>query len=466
MKRGSDGMLPGFYFPLHFWIAYAGGADELVTRAPGLLFFALGVAVFLHTLARITSSSAAGWAAFIILFSKSLTLIDLRAYNWLLGGLAMTFALVLSWDRSPRRARLCALNALLQLFIWSQHPYACLYASAIGAGVILAPGRWKEKSLYLASFLPAAALLGAWTPYMAKLTKLTEPWNWIPRPGWPELGRLYFSLPLTIGGLLAGGALIVALSPHRRPSESDQPLRTPPALWISSAAILVIPFALWLYSQGPAVVVIPRYTIPVLLAWAALAAALYGHLEANRQPMLGRGALWLATAVVSILALTSAFSPAQAKYLRAMHEYEGGLQETAYVPADSPILMESMDSFLPRHYYNLGRRSYWFVFNHAMARSGKDALGAAVAANTMQRMKESGLANVLTIEDALALAQKKRHVYLIDDRFSHSLDPLMLVLTQQGWKSRVLRELAMPIENATATLREFQAPDPPPATAQ
>lgn len=161
MKRGSDGMLPGFYFPLHFWIAYAGGADELVTRAPGLLFFALGVAVFLHTLARITSSSAASWAAFIILFSKSLTLIDLRAYNWLLGGLAMTFALVLSWDRSPRRARLCALNALLQLFIWSQHPYACLYASAIGAGVILAPGRWKEKALYLASFLPAAALLGA-----------------------------------------------------------------------------------------------------------------------------------------------------------------------------------------------------------------------------------------------------------------------------------------------------------------
>jgi hypothetical protein len=460
MKRGSDGMFPGFYFVLHAWIAFAGGVDELITRAAGILFFGLGSAVLLRTLARLFSPLAAGWASLILLFSGGTNLIDLRAYNWLLGALALSFTLVLLWSQSARRSRLCLLNAPLQLFIWSLHPFACLYACAIGAGVVLAPGRWKERTLFAASYLPAALALYLWIPYLRHLSLLTQPWNWIPRPGWKDLAEFYFCVPLIITVLLAAGALTLAFSPRPAPT-SDQPGQAPPALWISSLFICLIPLALWLYSQGPAVVALSRYCTPLLLAWASLAAALWSKLERARAPKLGIWALWAAAAVVFGLTLRDAFNPALSKKAQFLRELEGGQQEAAWVRPETPILIESVASFLPRDYYNLGKRSYGFLLNIPMARSGRDCLSASVEANMMLRMKESGQTNVVTLEEALALAQAKGRLYLVDDPRHHAFDPLKSALIQQGWKTRPLRELLEPIEGVTAILRELQAPSAP-----
>jgi hypothetical protein len=362
---GRDGMMPLFYLTGNVWSklgANLGVQGELWMRVPSLIWTVAGFGFLYWVMkSRHGSGAAAIGLAVGLLCSIAGTqeMTWLRAYGALVG---LTAGLVAAAGLPEGRLKLGIFflgNAGLVLV----HPYGILYGGAVTLAPVLVSGwrgEWSRGLGYCLSVVPAVAILLLKREHLSKVSLLGGEGGMWPVPNLE--GLIFACVPLSqpvlvLFVLLVGGG-VALLS-----GGGQSGLRGRIGQFeLATFFLLLVPFTIWTISQWSSFFVI-RYFAPMVVFSGVATSLLFSRL------LGGGGGKVLAlclVALLSILYVRNSSVRGEARVAQAAGNALSMGKIDAQVFSDGrggvhPLIIEDLDLFLPRMFYNPSGRYYFPV---------------------------------------------------------------------------------------------------------
>jgi hypothetical protein len=333
-------------------------------------------------------------------------------------------------------------TALLFAALVMTHYFGVVYAALVVAAAVGADalaGRFRPGR-----YLPAVAGGGVFLFWMPVLlgshSRMGGANLYIARPVFSDLVQFYNLGAAALGGLVL--AVIGAAVAHNALVESQSPSagnRAPPVkhmrpMVLAAAGLLLLPAALWVYSQGRQSLFLTRYMTPSILGAAAAAGYAAAALlrPAAAPAWRRRAAEFILAAVVS----GAAALPVVTERARpdAMHV---GSPDLGLEADDLPVVIENAGQFLHSRHYARDGRLYLFPLSESAA---FDPRASRFARNHYQMLRALGNrnlpSNVLEGEEIL---RKYPAFYLVDEADMLWSDEIR---GQPGWEMTLVKQLS------------------------
>jgi len=287
-------------------------------------------------------------------------------------------------------------NALIHAAIVQTHLFGIIYSGAILCAFII-----RDRFLNLFRPRVYVSIVVGWLsliPYIPTFLNQADggrPRAWIPVPELNDLSSVVVSsgsLFLSLGIMLL---LIISVIrfvsrriiyrneelPHEHASSAEVSLR------VLAFVFLAIPVSVWIVSLTVKPLFVPRYMIPVTLAWAILLAYLASNMiERGKSQLpepLRRKLLlvvpWVLTGVLLIHPIMYAQSFPKQLF--------PGRNDAKYEPRDLPIVVSHSDDFLKRFHYSPEPDRYFFVLDWETALDLRSGLFGPQEYKTMDALK-------------------------------------------------------------------------------
>ena len=448
--------VPPLYFILGWLWARAFGVTELSLR----LFTALGMSVACVvtwiTLRRnyrfwptVSGTLGAFFLAELVLAQNA----EARMYGLFL---AVCSVGLLEFDVINRRkysstARL-SVNTLIHVAIVQTHLFGILYSGAILCAFIIRDrffDVWRPR-VYLSVILGWLSLL----PYIPTFLNQADAGNprvWIPLPGLNTLALLLvpsaspFLSVVIVLVLMASAIRFVFRTIHSQNERlpEEQATATEVSLRMLAFLFLAVPLLVWIVSRTVKPLFVPRYMIPVCLAWAILLAYLVSQFIERTKSQLPR-ALPPKLLLLLVWALASILLIRPITYARdLLDESFPGINDAKYGYPDLPIVISHSHDFVKRFHYSHDRNRYFFVLDWEAALDVKSGLNSPQEYKQMDALKREypEIFGDHIVQLSNFLRQHDRFLVLAETRYQPSHYPVWLeakIEKNAGYETRFL----------------------------
>jgi hypothetical protein len=425
--------VPPLYFVLGWLWARAFGVTELSLR----LFTALGMSVACVVTWITLRRNYRFWPTLIgtlgVFCVADLVLTqnaDARMYGLFLGLCSVG---VLEFDIINRR-RYCStvtllVNALIHAAIVQTHLFGMLYSAAILCAFIIRDRLFNlfRPRVYLSVLVGWLSLI----PYIPTFLNQADggnPRTWIPVPDLDKLILVLVPSASRVLSLVIVAALIISgiqfvsrriIYGNGELAQEQARSATEVSLRILAFLFLAVPLCVWIVSRTIKPLFVPKYMIPVVLAWAILLAYLASNIIERGKSLLpaalGRKltsvALWTITIILLIHPITYARS--------LLNESFPGMNDAAYGYQNLPIVTSHSHDFVKRFHYSPERKRYFFVLDWDAALDVRSGLFGPQEYKTMDALKrdypEIFGDHIVQLSDFLA--KQDRFLVLADTNF-------------------------------------------------
>lgn len=421
LAGGADVVPPLYYLSAWTWARVA-GVSQLSLRLHSWLWISIAFALIWAVLRRrygYWPASAGCAAAFclsrLVIFHNTET----RFYGFFLGVVAFAVWVFDRVHESDRlRAGQMALIAVAHACMVYAHVFGVLYSGSILLAWIVTDAwqhRWRP-AVYASVVIGWLAFL-PWLPIFRQQTAIFQHGSWIPIPTVTDLleaAGLKINLPLALIFII-GFALV---NQRQRPGRTLRP-QTPAQealLVLSILFIVLVPLALWVFSQVSRSVFWDRYMIASTLGWAILLSFLCEELGVGATEDGKLDARTWATGRCErgsfspgwLLALFLAFP-----LFHALMHPRIPQPNAERLPAGLeglPVALQTPHAFLPRMYYLGTNNNYYYVFDWDASIDPRSKPGASVYDKTIDGLRRFyPLAHVVNTPDFLS--QHPRFLY-------------------------------------------------------
>jgi hypothetical protein len=393
--------VPPLYFVLGWLWARAFGVTELSLR----LFTALGMSaaclVTWITLRRnyrfwptVIGTLGVFCVADLVLTQNA----EARMYGLFLAVCSLG---VLEYDVINRR-RYCStatflVNALIHAAIVQTHLFGIIFSGAILCAFIIRDRFFNlfRPRVYLSIVVGWLSLI-PYIPTFLNQADAGNPRAWIPMP---DLENLIFTL-VPSASLVASVTVILVLAflairfvfrviASRREQREQEQARsaTEVSLRILAFLFLAVPLCVWIVSRTIKPLFVPKYMIPVVLAWAIILAYLASNIiergKLQLPETLGRKLTSVALSALAIIFLIHPITYARS----LLDESFPGMHDAMYGYRDLPIVTSHSHDFVKRFHYSTERERYFFVLDWEAALDVRSGLFGPQEYKTMDALK-------------------------------------------------------------------------------
>lgn len=403
---------PPLYYIVAWGWAHLFGAGALSLRVLSALFASAGFALLwtmLRPYASLGARAAMVCSAVLLPRVVLLQVAEARSYGLLiaLSALALYQLDLLSRTERPSGRTLVGV-VVAQSALSLVHTFGVVYSGGALAALIVSDLRRGRRrvTVYLAWMAGWAAFL-IWLPALRWQAQVGVPRFPIP---WPTARDLSTGLALGIPGATVAFVLfllVVAVLVARR-SKATEEFQSPSlddqlALALGAASWVAAAFAIWILSRIWRPLFLPRYLVPLALAYAILGTLAFESLLERARAFARRHStaadpappastyLWLLAAVTAI----ALFEPMSRVERLPASNVPGG--DSLEVRRDLPIATISTHSYLPREYYAAHPDRYVFILDWKTALAPDAPVGsteyklmAAMGRNYPNRWVEDG----------------------------------------------------------------------------
>jgi hypothetical protein len=288
-------------------------------------------------------------------------------------------------------------NALIHAAIVQTHLFGILYSGAILCAFVIRDRFFNlfRPRVYLSVLLGWLSLI----PYIPTFLNQADggnPRTWIPVP---DLDKLILVLVPSASPVLSL-AIIVALiistirfvfktitSRDERLAQKQTSSATELSLRILAFLFLTVPLCVWIVSRTVKPLFVPKYMIPVTLAWAILLAYLASQIIERGKSQLPESLRRKVTPVV-LWGITMLLLIHPITYARSLlNESFPGMHDAMYGYRDLPIVTSHSHDFVKRFHYSPERSRYFFVLDWEAALDVQSGLFGPQEYKTMDALK-------------------------------------------------------------------------------
>src|SRR6266478_1995995 len=425
--------VPPLYFILGWLWARAFGVTELSLR----LFTTLGMSVACFvtwiTLRRnyrfwptVIGTLGAFCVADLVLAQNA----EARMYGLFLAVCALG---VLEFDVINRK-QYCStatllVNALIHAAIVQTHLFGIIYSGAILGAFIIRDRFFNvfRPRVYLSIVVGWLSLI-PYIPTFLNQAEAGNPRSWIPVPDLNQLTSVlvpsaspFLSVVIILLFIIAAirFAFKAITSRNQELANAQATSATEVSLRILAFLFLAVPLCVWIVSRTIKPLFVPKYMIPVTLAWAILLAYLASNIiergKLQLPETLGRK---LASVALSALAIIFLFRPIT--YARSLlNESFPAINDSNYGYRDLPIVTTHSHDFVKRFHYSPERERYFFVLDWEAALDVRSGLFGPQEYKTMEALKRDYLElfddHIVQLSDFLV--QNDRFLVLADQPY-------------------------------------------------
>jgi hypothetical protein len=402
--------VPPLYFVLGWLWARLFGVTELSLR----LFTALGMSVACVVTWITLRCNYRFWPAVIGMLG-AFCLADLvltqnaeaRMYGLFLAVCALG---VLEFDVINRKqycsTGMLLVNALIHAAIVQTHLFGIFYSAAILCAFIIRDRLFNlfRPRVYLSILVGWLSLI----PYIPTFLNQADggrPRAWIPVPDLNQLilvlvpsASSFLSLIIILLLLISAIRFVFRAINSRGGStnskdgpSSSAPILARPATEVSLRILafifLAVPVCVWVVSRTIKPLFVPKYMIPVSLAWAILLAYAASKLiERSRSRLPAALGRKLAPVVLCVICIILLIHPIT--YARSLlNESFPGINDSKYGYGDLPIVTSHSHDFVKRFHYSPERKRYFFVLDWDAALDVRSGLFGPQEYKTMEALK-------------------------------------------------------------------------------
>ena len=393
--------VPPLYFVLGWLWAQAFGVTELSLR----LFSALGMSVACVVTWITLRRNYAFWPTVIgtlgVFCVADLVLTqnaEARMYGLFLAVCSLG---VLEFDVINRK-QYCStatllVNALITAAIVQTHLFGIIYSGAILCAFLIRDRLFKlsRPRVYLSVVLGWLSLI-PYIPTFLNQADAGNPRAWIPVP---DLNQLTSVLVPSVSSFLSVVIILLLLiaairvvfkaitSRNQELANAQATSAIEVSLRILAFLFLAVPLCVWIFSRTIKPLFVPKYMIPVVLAWAILLAFLASNIiERGKLQLSGTLGRKLASVVLWVLAIIFLIHPIT--YARSLlNESFPGMNDVNFGYGSLPIVTTHSHDFVKRFHYSTERERYFFVLDWEAALDVRSGLFGPQEYKTMDALK-------------------------------------------------------------------------------
>jgi len=380
--------VPPLYFVLGWLWARAFGVTELSLRLFSALGMSVACVVTWITLRRnygfwptVIGTLGAFCVADLVLIQNA----EARMYGLFL---AVCSSGVLEFDVINRK-QYCStgtllVNALIHAAIVQTHLFGIIYSGAILCAFIIRDRFFNvfRPRVYLSVVLGWLSLI-PYIPTFLNQADAGNPRAWIPVPDLSQLTLLLvpstsqpLSLVITLVLIILGILFVFRRIIYREEEivQEQKSSVTEVSLRILAFLFLAVPLCVWIVSRTVKPLFVPKYVIPVTLAWAILLAYLASQIIERGKLLLPHG-LRRKISLVVLWALAIIFLIHPITYARSLlNESFPGMNDVSFGYGSLPIVTTHSHDFVKRFHYSPERDRYFFVLDWEAALDTRSGL--------------------------------------------------------------------------------------------